>query len=64
MHQDELGLLSDISRMKVAVTRARLRLLLMWDQSTRCRYSFFLELLASVRDVGGYRTARAMDEQT
>jgi len=36
---------------------ARRKLLLVGDSSTLCRHSFFVELLAYVKGVGGYRTA-------
>jgi ATP-dependent RNA/DNA helicase IGHMBP2 len=56
--QGEIGFLSDIRRMNVGMTRARRKLLLVGDSSTLCRHPFFEELLAYVRGVGGYRTAR------
>ncbi|ALK89266.1 hypothetical protein L63ED372_02063 [Limnohabitans sp. 63ED37-2] len=42
--------------MNVGMTRAR-RKLLVGDSSTLCRHSFFGELLAYVKGVGGFRTA-------
>ena len=56
--QGEIGFLSDIRRMNVGMTRARRKLLLVGDSSTLCRHPFFGELLAYVKAVGGYRTAR------
>jgi predicted DNA helicase len=56
--QGEIGFLSDIRRMNVGMTRARRKLLLVGDSSTLCRHPFFGELLAYVKGVGGYRTAR------
>lgn len=53
----EIGFLSDIRRMNVGMTRARRKLLLVGDSSTLCRHPFFVELLAYVKGVGGYRTA-------
>ncbi|CAN1534664.1 COG1112 Superfamily I DNA and RNA helicases and helicase subunits [Burkholderiaceae bacterium] len=53
--QGEIGFLSDIRRMNVAMTRARRKLLLVGDSSTLCRHPFFGELLAYVKRVGGYR---------
>jgi superfamily I DNA and/or RNA helicase len=58
--QGEIGFLSDIRRMNVGMTRARRKLLLVGDSSTLCRHPFFGELLAYVKGVGGYRTAREM----
>jgi len=55
--QGEIGFLSDIRRMNVGMTRARRKLLLVGDSSTLCRHPFFVELLAYVKGVGGYRTA-------
>lgn len=53
-HQDEIGFLSDIRRMNVGMTRARRKLLLVGDSSTLCCHSFFVELLAYVKRMGGY----------
>jgi superfamily I DNA and/or RNA helicase len=50
--------------MNVGMTRARRKLLLVGDSSTLCRHPFFGELLAYVKGVGGYRTAREMGKQT
>jgi predicted DNA helicase len=62
--QGEIGFLSDIRRMNVGMTRARRKLLLVGDSSTLCRHPFFVELLAYVKGVGGYRTAHEVDKQT
>jgi hypothetical protein len=51
---------SDIRRMNVGMTRARRKLLQVGDSSTLCRHPFFVEMLAYVKGVGGYRTAREM----
>jgi superfamily I DNA and/or RNA helicase len=56
--QGEIGFLSDIRRMNVGMTRARRKLLLVGDSSTLCRHPFFVELLAYVKGVGGYRSVR------
>ena len=53
----EIGFLSDIRRMNVGMTRARRKLLLVGDSSTLCSDPFFMELLAYVKGMGGYRTA-------
>jgi len=47
----------------VGMTRARRNLLLVGDSSTLCRHPFFVELLAYVKGVGGYRTAVEMVKQ-
>ena len=44
--------------MNVGMTRARRKLLLVGDPSTLCSHPFFVELLAYVKGVEGYRTAR------
>jgi len=54
--QGEIGFLSDIRRMNVGMTRARRKLLLVGDSSTLCSHPFFVELLAYVKGVGGYRS--------
>jgi ATP-dependent RNA/DNA helicase IGHMBP2 len=53
----EIGFLSDIRRMNVGMTRARRKLLLVGDSSTLGRHPFFKDLLAYVKQVGGYRCA-------
>ena len=53
----EIGFLSDIRRMNVGMTRARRKLLLVGDSSTLCSNPFFMDLLAYVKRVGGYRMA-------
>ena len=53
----EIGFLSDIRRMNVGMTRARRKLLIVGDSSTLCSHPFFMDLLAYVKRIGGYRTA-------
>ena len=53
----EIGFLSDIRRMNVGMTRARRKLLIVGDSSTLCSNPFFMDLLAYVKRIGGYRTA-------
>ncbi len=49
---NEIGLLTDIRRMNVGMTRARRKLLLVGDSSTLCKHPFFVELLVYVKGVG------------
>jgi predicted DNA helicase len=56
-HQGEIGFLSDIRRMNVGMTRARRKLLLVGDSSTLSSNPFFVDLLAYVKHIGGYRSA-------
>ena len=56
-HHGEIGFLSDIRRMNVGMTRAKRKLLLVGDSSTLCSNPFFIDLLAYVKRIGGYRTA-------
>ena len=53
----EIGFLADIRRMNVGMTRARRKLLLVGDSSTLISNPFFVDLLAYVKRIGGYRTA-------
>jgi superfamily I DNA and/or RNA helicase len=55
--QGEIGFLSDIRRMNVGMTRARRKLLLVGNSSTLCCHPFFIDLLAYIKQMGGYRTA-------
>ena len=50
--------------MNVGMTRARRRLLLVGDSSTLCSHPFFVDLLAYVKRMGGYRMALEMGKQT
>ena len=56
-HQGEIGFLADLRRMNVGMTRARRKLLLVGDSSTLAANPFFVDLLAYVKHLGGYRTA-------
>ncbi len=56
-HHGEIGFLADIRRMNVGMTRARRKLLLVGDSSTLGSNAFFMDLLAYVKRIGGYRTA-------
>ncbi len=60
----EIGLLFDIRRMNLGMTRARRKLLLVGDSSTLCKHPFFGELLAYVKGVGGYGAAHEVGKQT
>ena len=55
-HHGDIGFLADIRRMNVGMTRARRKLLLVGDSSTLGSNPFFMELLAYVKRMGGYRT--------
>ena len=57
-HQGEIGFLADIRRMNVGMTRARRKLILVGDSSTLASNPFFVDLLAYVKHIGGYRTFR------
>ncbi len=48
--------------MNVGMTRARRKLLLIGDLSTLCSHPFFVDLLAYVKGMGGYRMARETDK--
>ncbi len=58
--QGDIGFLSDIRRMNVGMTRARRKLIVVGDSSTLSSHPFFVDLLAYVKSVGGYRTACRM----
>lgn len=53
----EIGFLSDIRRMNVAMTRARKRLIAVGDSATLSANPFFREFIAYVEAIGGYRSA-------
>jgi superfamily I DNA and/or RNA helicase len=60
--QGEIGFLSDVRRMNVAMTRARKKLLLIGDSSTLGAHPFYKAFLEYVERVGGYRTAWELQE--
>ena len=49
--------------LNVCMTRARHKLLLVGDSYTLCSHPFFVELLACVKGVRGYRTAHELAKQ-
>jgi superfamily I DNA and/or RNA helicase len=53
----EIGFLSDIRRMNVAMTRARKKLVIIGDSSTICSHPFYNKLLDYVNEIGAYRSA-------
>jgi superfamily I DNA and/or RNA helicase len=53
----EIGFLSDIRRMNVAMTRARRKLVIIGDSATICSHSFYDKLLDYVNETGAYRSA-------
>ncbi len=53
----EIGFLSDIRRMNVAMTRARKKLVIIGDSSTICSHPFYDKLLDYVNEIGAYRSA-------
>jgi superfamily I DNA and/or RNA helicase len=53
----DIGFLSDIRRMNVGMTRARRKLLLVGDSSTLSANAFYRDLLAYVKQIGGYCAA-------
>lgn len=53
----EIGFLSDIRRMNVAMTRARKKLVIIGDSATICSDPFYDKLIDYVNETGGYRSA-------
>lgn len=53
----EIGFLSDIRRMNVAMTRARKKLVIIGDSATVCSHPFYDKLLDYVNEIGSYRSA-------
>jgi ATP-dependent RNA/DNA helicase IGHMBP2 len=53
----EIGFLSDIRRMNVAMTRARKKLVIIGDSSTICSHPFYDKLLDYINEIGAYRSA-------
>jgi superfamily I DNA and/or RNA helicase len=55
--KSEIGFLRDYRRMNVAMTRARMKLVMIGDSATLGNDKFFAELLEYVESIAGYRTA-------
>lgn len=53
----EIGFLSDIRRMNVAMTRARKKLVIIGDSATICTHPFYDKLIDYVNEIGAYRSA-------
>jgi ATP-dependent RNA/DNA helicase IGHMBP2 len=51
-----IGFLSDYRRMNVAMTRARLKLVLVGDSATLAQTPFYAELIAYAESLGGYES--------
>ncbi|MFN8342564.1 MAG: AAA domain-containing protein [Cyclobacteriaceae bacterium] len=54
--KSEVGFLSDIRRTNVAMTRARMKLLMIGDSATLGNHPFYTELIEYTQKVGGYRS--------
>jgi superfamily I DNA and/or RNA helicase len=53
----QIGFLSDYRRMNVAMTRAKLKLIILGDSATLGSDSFYQDLLTWVEEKGSYRSA-------
>jgi superfamily I DNA and/or RNA helicase len=53
----EIGFLSDIRRMNVAMTRARKKLVVIGDSSTLGNFPFYADFIAYAEGVSGYQSA-------
>src|SRR5262249_51243545 len=54
--EGEIGFLSDVRRMNVAMTRARRKLLIIGNSATLSVHPFYRDLLAYCESVGAYRS--------
>lgn len=53
----DIGFLSDIRRMNVAITRAKKKLVIIGDSSTLGNFPFYADLIKYAEEVGGYKSA-------
>jgi ATP-dependent RNA/DNA helicase IGHMBP2 len=53
----EIGFLSDIRRMNVAMTRARKKLVIVGDSATLTRLPFYTDLVTYAEQINGYKSA-------
>ena len=50
--EGQIGFLSDLRRMNVAITRARMKLIIIGDSATLCRHRFYRELFKYIQEEG------------
>ena len=55
--EGQIGFLRDLRRMNVAITRARMKLIILGDRSTMTRHPFYRKLWQYVQSLRGERTA-------
>ncbi len=55
--QGEIGFLSDIRRMNVAMTRARRKLVIVGDSATLSRDPFYLDFVKYTESINAYKSA-------
>jgi superfamily I DNA and/or RNA helicase len=53
----EIGFLSDIRRMNVALTRAKEKLVVIGDSATLANHPFYKEFISYTEDIGAYTSA-------
>ena len=51
--EGQIGFLRDLRRMNVAITRARMKLMILGDPTTLCRHPFYKKLYDYIRSLGG-----------
>jgi len=55
--EGQIGFLSDIRRMNVAMTRAKKKLVVIGDSATLTRLPFYAEMITYAEDLGAYKSA-------
>ena len=55
--RSEIGFLSDVRRMNVAMTRARRKLVVIGDSATLASSNFYTDFIAFTQDLGFYQSA-------
>jgi superfamily I DNA and/or RNA helicase len=60
--QGEIGILSNVRRMNVALTRARRKLLLVGDSATLSAHPFYRRAIEHSQAIGAYRTVWEEDD--
>jgi len=55
--EGEIGFLSDIRRMNVAMTRAKKKLVVIGDSATLTRLPFYADMITYAEDLGAYKSA-------
>jgi superfamily I DNA and/or RNA helicase len=55
--RNEIGFLQDVRRMNVALTRAKMKLIVIGDSATLANHPFYKDFLSYVEEINAYKSA-------